>query len=63
MAESALELAAPASSILICDRLLELHDELTARYRGEAQVIPFREQLRDYMKRVAPQKDKGLVAT
>jgi hypothetical protein len=63
VAQSALELAAPMSSILICDRLLGFHGELTARYPSDAHVIPFTEQLHDYVQRVAPHKERNLTAT
>lgn len=63
VAQSALELAGPTSSTLVCDRLLQFHGELTARYPANAHVIPFREQLRDYVKRAAPDKEGDLAAT
>jgi DNA-binding XRE family transcriptional regulator len=63
VAQSALELAAPMSSILVCDSLLCFHGELTARYPGDAHVIPFTEQLRDYVKRVAPHQERDLAVT
>ncbi|MGH8574897.1 MAG: XRE family transcriptional regulator, partial [Gammaproteobacteria bacterium] len=63
VAQSALELAAPTSSALVCNRLLQFHGELMARYPGNAHVIPLREQLRDYVKRVAPDKEGDIVTT
>ena len=63
VAQSALELAAPMSSILVCDRLLRFHAELTARYPDDAHVIPFTEQLHDYVKRVAPHRERDIAAT
>ncbi|MGH3867487.1 MAG: helix-turn-helix transcriptional regulator [Pseudonocardiaceae bacterium] len=63
VAQSALELAAPMSSILVCDRLLRFHGELTARYPDDAHVIPFTEQLHDYVRRVAPHKARDIAAT
>jgi hypothetical protein len=63
VAQSALELAAPMSSILVCDSLLRFHGELTARYPGDAHIIPFTEQLRDYVKRVAPHQERDLAVT
>jgi DNA-binding XRE family transcriptional regulator len=63
VAQAALELAAPTSSILVCDRLLQFHGELTARYPDNAHVNPFGEQLHEYVKRVAPDKEQGVVAT
>jgi DNA-binding XRE family transcriptional regulator len=63
VAQSALELAAPMSSILVCDRLLRLHGELTTRYPDNAHVIPFTEQLHDYVKRVAPHRERDIAAT
>ncbi|MGH3865057.1 MAG: XRE family transcriptional regulator [Pseudonocardiaceae bacterium] len=58
VAQAALELAVPTSSTLVCDRLLGFHGELTAQYPDNVHVIPFREQLREYVKRVAPQKKR-----
>jgi DNA-binding XRE family transcriptional regulator len=63
VAQSALELAAPMSSILVCDRLLGFHGELAARYPGDSHVIPFTEQLRDYVRRVAPHQERDMMAT
>lgn len=63
VAQSALELAAPMSSTLICDRLLGFHGELTARYPGDTHVIRFTEQLHDYVRRVAPHQARNMTAT
>ncbi len=63
VAQSALELAAPMSSTIVCDRLLEFHGRLTARYSADTHVIPFTEQLHDYVKRVAPHKEQDMMAT
>lgn len=63
IAQTALELAAPTSSTFVCNWLLRLHGELTTRHPNNAHVIPFREQLRDYVKRVAPDKEADIVVT
>ncbi|MGH3867481.1 MAG: helix-turn-helix transcriptional regulator [Pseudonocardiaceae bacterium] len=63
VAQSALELAAPMSSIIVCDRLFEFHGRLAARYPDDAHVIPFTEQLHDYVKQVAPHKARDMMAT
>ncbi|MGH4014715.1 MAG: helix-turn-helix domain-containing protein [Pseudonocardiaceae bacterium] len=63
VAQSALELAAPTCSTLVCNSLLRLHVELTARYPRNAHVVPFSEQLRDYVKRAAPDKEGDLAVT
>ena len=63
VAQSALELAAPMSSSIVCDRLLRFHDRLTARYPGDAHVIPFTEQLHDYVRRAAPQQERDIAVT
>ncbi|MGQ0773716.1 MAG: helix-turn-helix transcriptional regulator [Pseudonocardiales bacterium] len=59
-AQTALELAAPTSSILICDSLVRFHGELTSRYPDDVHVIQFGDQLRDYVKRTAPHKEPGI---
>ncbi|MBV8539772.1 MAG: helix-turn-helix transcriptional regulator [Pseudonocardiales bacterium] len=63
VAQAALELAAPTSSALVCDRLVQFHGELTARYPDTVHVIPFREQLHEYAKQAAPNKERDVVAT
>lgn len=63
VAQSALKLAAPTCSTLICSKLLRFHNKLIARYPGDAHIIPLREQLRDYVKRAAPDKERSLAAT
>ena len=63
VAQLALELAAPMSSTLVCDRLLSFHSELTARYPDDAHVIPFTEQLHDYVRRVAPHQERDIAVT
>lgn len=63
VAQSALELAAPTCSTLVCNSLLKFYGELTARYPGNAHIVPLREQLRDYVKRAAPDKERDLAAT
>ncbi len=50
------------SSTIVCDRLLGFHGELTARYPGDAHVIPFTEQLHDYVRRVAPHQERDMMA-
>ncbi|MGH3905833.1 MAG: XRE family transcriptional regulator [Pseudonocardiaceae bacterium] len=63
VAQIALELAAPTSSTLVCDRLHRFHSELTARYPDNVHVIRFNEQLRDYVKQAAPHKERDIVTT
>jgi hypothetical protein len=38
------------------------HGELIARYPDDAHVIPFTEQLHEYVKRVAPHKERDIAA-
>lgn len=59
VAQSALELAAPLCSTMVCRSLFRLHGELTVRYPGNVHVIPLTEQLHEYMKWVAPHKERG----
>ncbi|MGH3799418.1 MAG: helix-turn-helix transcriptional regulator [Pseudonocardiaceae bacterium] len=63
VAQSAVELAAPTSSTVVCDWLLRFHGELTARYPDNVHVIPFREQLREYVKQTAPHREREVAAT
>jgi transcriptional regulator with XRE-family HTH domain len=63
VAQTAVELAAPTSSTVVCDWLLRFHGELTARYPCNAHVVPFSEELREYVQRVAPHKEREVVAT
>jgi hypothetical protein len=59
VAQAAVALAAPTSSILVCKSLLRYHGELTARYPGNVHVVAFSEELREYAQRVAPHKERG----
>ncbi len=63
VAQTALELAAPTSSILVCDSLIRFHGELTARYPHNTHITPFSEQLREFVKRAAPHKEREVTAT
>lgn len=63
VAQTALELAAPTSSTLICDRLLQFHGELTTRYPHNAHVVPFSEHLHAYVKQTAPDKERDIAST
>lgn len=63
VALTAVELAASTSSTLVCNALLRYHGELTTRYPRNAHVVPFGEQLREYVKRTAPHKERGVAAT
>jgi hypothetical protein len=63
VAQSALDLAAPTSSTLVCDWLLRFHGELTVRYPHTAHVTSFNEHLREYVKRTAPDKERNIAAT
>lgn len=62
MAQAALELAAPMSSTMVCKSLLRFHGELTVRYPDNVHVIPLTEQLHDYVKWVAPRKERDAAA-
>jgi transcriptional regulator with XRE-family HTH domain len=63
VAQAAVELAAPTSSTVVCNWLLCFHGELTARYPCNAHVVPFSEELREYVQRVAPHKEREVAAT
>ena len=63
VAQRAVELAAPTSSLLVCDGLLRFHRELTTRYPGNVHVLRFGEQLREHIKKTAPHKQGGILAT
>lgn len=63
VAETALELAAPTSSTVVCDWLLRFHGELTARYPHSTQIAPLSEDVRAYVKRVAPHKEQEIAVT
>jgi hypothetical protein len=63
VAETAVELAAPTSSAVVCDWLLRFHGELTARYPRNAHVVPFSEHLREYVRRTASHKEREVAAT
>jgi transcriptional regulator with XRE-family HTH domain len=63
VAEMAVELAAPTSSIVVCDWLLRFHGELTARYPHSMQFAPLSENMREYVKRVAPHREKDIAVT
>jgi acyl transferase domain-containing protein len=63
VAETAVELAAPTSSTVVCDWLLRFHGELTARYPHSTQIAPLSEHMREYVKRVAPHKEKDIAVT
>lgn len=63
VAQTALELATPTSSTVVCDWLLRFHKELTVRYPGSGHVIPFGEQLHEYVRRTAPRKERNIATT
>lgn len=63
VADTAVELAASTSSTVVCDWLLRFYGELTARYAHNTQIAPLGEHVREYVKRVAPHKEKDLAVT
>jgi hypothetical protein len=63
VAQTAVELAGGTSSTVVCDWLLRFRCELITRHSCNPHIVPFSEELREYIKRVAPHKESGLVAT
>jgi hypothetical protein len=63
VAQTAVELAAPISSTVVCDWLLRFHGELVTRYPHNGHVVSFTEHLREYVRRAAPHKERKIAAT
>jgi DNA-binding XRE family transcriptional regulator len=63
VAETALELAAPTSSTVVCDWLLRFHGELTTRHPHSTQIAPLSADVHAYVKRVAPHKEQEIAVT
>jgi hypothetical protein len=61
--ETALELAAPTSSTVVCDWLVHFYGELNARYPGNTQIALLGEHMREHVKRVAPNREQDIVVT
>jgi hypothetical protein len=57
VAETALELAAPTSSTVVCDWLVRFYGELASRYPHNTQTAPVGDHVREYVKRVAPNRE------
>lgn len=60
VAETAVALAAPTSSTVVCDWLLHFYSELNARYPHNAEVVILREHLHEYVKQTNPHKERDV---
>lgn len=62
VAVDALSLADTSRSSVVHDWLLRFHSEVTERHAGESSVHQFTDQLRDYLRKVAPAKESDVRA-
>lgn len=62
VATSALRLADAVRSSVVYDWLIRFHTELTARHATEQPVSDFTTQLRDYLRRAAPAREREVSA-